>query len=70
MAEDSKPYFEQRAAEESEAADHAGDKRAADSHRELARRYRLLAESGEPRPRTRAHPTDDESVTNGFKVLP
>lgn len=36
---ESKDYFERRAAEEMKAADEALDARAAESHRELARRY-------------------------------
>ena len=36
---ESKDYFERRAAEEMKAADEAQDVRAAESHRELARRY-------------------------------
>lgn len=42
-APESREYFERRAAEERHAADEAQDRRAAECHRELARRYEARA---------------------------
>ena len=49
-ARDSEEYFERRAAEERDAADRAPDSRAAESHREMARRYgeKALSAAAEP----------------------
>ena len=41
-------YFLKRAAEEREAAERASDERAAQTHRELAKRYKRRAEDDSP----------------------
>jgi hypothetical protein len=70
MSEESRDYFEKRASEEREAADNADDRRAADSHRELARRYKKLADNGETRPRVEDENGDAAVLARGFKILP
>jgi len=52
-------YFERRAEEERAASECATDERAAQSHRELAKRYRSRARHGEPA-------LADEPLTRGI----
>jgi len=70
MTEASQDYFEKRASEERKAADNADDRRAADSHRELARRYKKLADNGEARRRVEDETGDAAVLARGFKILP
>ena len=60
-------YFERRAEEERVAADTATDERAAQSHRELADRYRALA--GGARPAT-AEPQPAGALSRNFRIVP
>jgi len=63
---ETKDYFERRAAEEREAADQAQDVRAAQSHREMARRYDEKARN------LPATPAEDSmsGLPREFRILP
>jgi len=65
-ASPSRDYFERRAEEERLASERATDKRAAQSHRELAERYRKRA--GEP-PATQM-PDGRGILSADFRILP
>lgn len=60
-------YFRKRAAEESDAAEHAADPRAAASHRELAERYAQKARS---RQQPQAEAKSPGTLSSDFKILP
>jgi hypothetical protein len=60
-------YFHKRADEERAAAELAKDERAANSHRELARRYDEKAEVGE---HEMEEPEQGNLLPNEFQILP
>jgi hypothetical protein len=63
-------YFERRAEEERAAAEHAGDERAAQSHRELSDHYRNIASGSERPPMDDGDRSDDGTVPNNFRIVP
>ena len=64
-----KEYFEKRAADERLAADQAGDERAAELHRELARRYDELA-TGPETPPSEVPADLVAGIPSEFRILP
>ena len=67
---DTRDYFERRAQEEIAAAEHAADLRAAQSHRELANRYRDLAQAGRAPRDEGAEESEPRIVSSEFRIVP
>jgi hypothetical protein len=67
---DSHSYYSRRAEEEARAADQANDPRAADTHRELARHYRNLADGVEDLPIVEARAVDPGILPREFRIVP
>jgi hypothetical protein len=67
---DSHSYYSRRAEEEARAADQANDPRAAETHRELARHYRKLADGIEDSPTAEVRPIRPGILSRDFRIVP
>jgi hypothetical protein len=66
----SRDYFERRADEERAAAEKAGDERAAQSHRELAKHYHNIARGSEEAPGRDAEVPSPGILPREFRIVP
>lgn len=66
----SRKYFERRAVEERLAAENAADERAAQSHRELAERYRKIATGCEEVPAEKMDALGPGILPKDFSIVP
>jgi hypothetical protein len=66
---DTHSYYSRRAEEEARAADQAHDPRAAETHRELARHYRELADGIEISPVAEPRPTQSGILARDFRII-